>query len=61
MEVFNNLHFGASPPLGLQHGPERKVRLELISVLDFFGSFLIKQKGTKKISIFAKQNIFCYG
>ncbi len=34
-------------PQGLQHGPERKVRLELVSVLDVFGSFSIKGKGTR--------------
>ena len=45
----------ASPPRGLQHGPEQKVRLELIFALDLFGSFSIKGKGTKNQPVKAKK------
>ena len=50
-EASASIGLGSAPdgfaPQGLQHGPEQKVRLELIFALDLFGSFSIKGKGTK--------------
>ncbi|MBR6439681.1 MAG: hypothetical protein IKS65_11005 [Bacteroidales bacterium] len=51
MKPTASIGLGSAPdgfaPQGLQHGPEQKVRLELIFALDLFGSFSIKGKGTK--------------
>lgn len=38
---FKNNPIAASPPQGSQHGPERKVRSELISVLDLLVSLIL--------------------